>query len=561
MLDPQTLCQKCMTQLPGAGAPCPNCGTRRGDVVNLPHQLASGAILGGKYWVGAVLGQGGFGITYTGYDLNLGVKVAIKEYYPSGIVSRNQPDEQVLPVHDAYRSAYARGRERFLAEARSLARFSTERGVVNVREFFLANSTAYIVMEFVEGETLKAAANESGGKLSARRVLSLMRPLIDTLWRIHEAGLLHRDISPDNILLRPDGTAVLIDFGAARQISINGTHSLTINVKHGYAPEEQYRRRGKQGPWTDVYALCATIYRLTTGKKPPQALDRLVGNDSLVPPNERGADFTAAQQRALLKGLSIHAEDRPQGMRELYELLYGGHPGFGAVVSRVLDALVKPDTSGRIGQKQRRNAAIAICAAAFVALVSLALMLRAVTLRRELAVVSAAPSPVVAIEPAAEITPNLIIGNVSQPSAPAGTPAAAPTPTPDPVPTPQFPGYVTSNQLALRKRPTAEAGDIFDTLHNGDAVDLINKQNNYYFVWVPALDEYGYVLCKYIETTHDADIPHINTPAPATPVLTVTPEPTPTPGILQNHPGDEFSEYRPTLPPYAPVTPASEDSE
>ncbi len=140
---------------------------------------------------------------------------------------------------------------------------------------------------------------------------------------MHEAGLLHRDISPDNIIRRPDGTLVLLDFGAARQMSMSGEHSNTINVKHGFAPEEQYRTHGEQGPWTDIYALCATIYRLTTGVTPPNALDRLMSNSGLTPPNALGADFTSAQQNAILHGLKVRAFERTRSLQQLEKELFG----------------------------------------------------------------------------------------------------------------------------------------------------------------------------------------------------------------------------------------------
>ena len=305
-----------MRVLPAIGAACPRCGSRNADIANLPHQLPCGAILLGKYWIGGVLGQGGFGITYIGYDLSLGVRVAIKEYYPNNIVTRGAGDPAVQPVHDTFTPAFSRGRERFLEEARALAQFSNERGVVNVREFFLENNTAYIVMDFVDGKTLKAVAAESGGKLPAREVLAMLRPVTRTLSRIHDAGLVHRDISPDNIILQPDGTAVLIDFGAARQISSTGSKSLTINVKHGYAPYEQYSTHGEQGPWTDIYALSATLYRLTTGVTPPQAIDRMMNTVPLAPPSSLCAGFPPALEAAVLRGLSPQGGARQQSMRE-----------------------------------------------------------------------------------------------------------------------------------------------------------------------------------------------------------------------------------------------------
>jgi serine/threonine protein kinase len=208
-------------------------------------------------------------------------------------------------------------------EARALAKFSGDSGVVGVRAFFFENGTAYIVMDFVEGETLKTYAERAGGKLPAAEVLRLFRPLLTSIDRVHQAGLLHRDISPDNIILKSNGSLALLDFGAARQMSLGGEHSNTINVKHGFAPEEQYRTRGEQGPWTDVYATSATIYRLITGHMPPQALDRLFNEGDLILPSVEGIELSEREEKALVHGLAIRAADRTKTMREFADELYG----------------------------------------------------------------------------------------------------------------------------------------------------------------------------------------------------------------------------------------------
>ena len=308
----------CMNQLRQPKGVCPHCGFDNAACENDAHQLECGSILAGSFLVGRVLGQGGFGITYVGWDLNLEIKVAIKEYYPEGCVTRDTHTHvSVLTYAGSKEAFFQKGKERFVGEARALAKYSGDSAVVGVRTFFYENGTAYIVMDFVEGETLKAYAARLGGKLPAPQVLSLFQPLIRAIARVHESGLLHRDISPDNIMLRSDGTLALLDFGAARQISVAGEHSNTINVKHGFAPEEQYRTRGEQGPWTDVYALCATIYRLTTGVTPTEALDRIVNDEPLAPPSAYGANFTPEQEAALMHGLALRANERIQSMQEL----------------------------------------------------------------------------------------------------------------------------------------------------------------------------------------------------------------------------------------------------
>ena len=325
MLKPEETCMCCFAQLNKPKGVCPACGCDNAAVSNEAHQLDCGSILAGTYLIGKVLGQGGFGITYIGWDLNLDIKVAIKEYYPEGCVTRDAHTHISVLTYAGPKEAYfQKGKERFVNEARALAKFPGDSGVVGVRTFFYENGTAYIVMDFVEGETLKSYAQRRGGRLPAAEVLALFQPIFRSLARVHDSGLLHRDISPDNLMLKTDGTLALLDFGAARQMSIEGEHSNTINVKHGFAPEEQYRTRGEQGPWTDVYALSATIYRLTTGRTPPEALDRMADGTLLTPPNQLGADFTPAQEAAIIHGLAVRASDRTRDVRQLEKELYGG---------------------------------------------------------------------------------------------------------------------------------------------------------------------------------------------------------------------------------------------
>ncbi|MEN6595777.1 MAG: protein kinase [Clostridiaceae bacterium] len=321
-MNPEMICMHCMMQLDEPKGVCPHCGFDNASAENAPNQLDCGSILAGSYLVGCVLGQGGFGITYIGLDLNLNLKVAIKEYYPEGCVTRDgRTRTSVVPLPGEKKVFFERGKEKFVSEAQTLAKFADEPSIVGVRGFFYENGTAYIVMDFVEGETLKARAARFGGRLPAAEVLGFIKPLCASLSRVHQAGLLHRDISPDNIIVKKNGMPVLLDFGAARQISMTGEHSNTINVKHGFAPEEQYRTHGEQGPWTDVYALSATVYRLTTGVTPPQALDRLTSDMPIIPPNQLGANFTPAEQAAVLHGLAVRSSDRIASMDQLLKEL------------------------------------------------------------------------------------------------------------------------------------------------------------------------------------------------------------------------------------------------
>lgn len=322
-MDPELLCTHCMEHLTNVGEVCPHCGYDNGREEDADGRLPVRTILAGGFLTGVALGQGGFGITYIGYDLHLDRKVAIKEYYPQSIVHRAGDGRTVAAARGRNEEAFEAGRTAFLNEARTLARFGGDPAIVFVIDYFNENNTAYIVMEYISGGTLQAYAAAQGGRLSAEETLRLMRPLFPALESIHRAGLLHRDISPDNIMLQGDGAAKLLDFGAARRMTTGDERGNTVNVKKGYAPPEQYQSNGRQGQWTDIYALCATIYRLTTGAALPEALDVAAGAAEVVPPRTLKAAFTPAQEEALLKGLSVQPSMRQQSVRELYAELYG----------------------------------------------------------------------------------------------------------------------------------------------------------------------------------------------------------------------------------------------
>lgn len=294
---------------------CPYC--KRNTKVAVPaHHLLAGTVLNGKFLLGSALGEGGFGITYIGRDLNLDIKIAVKEYYPNGYVNRSNTTslDVTCSMSDGKKDFFLKGRERFLNEARILARFASESGVVSVRDFFEANNTAYIVMEYLEGMDLKEYVKRNG-LLSADEAVNLIRPVMHALKKIHASGLIHRDISPDNIRL-VSGSAKLLDFGAARDVSDSQQKSLSVMLKPGYAPEEQYRSRGNQGPWTDVYALSATIYKCITGITPDDSTQRLY-NDDMKLPSQLGARISPAMESVLMKGMAVRSQNRYQTIDEL----------------------------------------------------------------------------------------------------------------------------------------------------------------------------------------------------------------------------------------------------
>lgn len=272
-----------------------------------------------RYLIGRVLGEGGFGITYIGCDLRLELKVAIKEYYPVDRATRNASASlEVTNFIGPSAKSFERGKQKFLGEAQVMARLDKQQVIVNVRDFFEKNNTAYIVMEYIEGITFRELLEKKGGKIPAEELFPMVEPLFHALSIIHENGLIHRDISPDNLMLE-NGKIRLLDFGCAREAS-RGTETMTIALKHGYAPIEQYQQKG-QGPWTDIYALSATIYYCLTGKVPPQALDRIT-EDELLLPSKLGIQLSPGIEKALLKGMKLQPNRRFASAEEMWSAIY-----------------------------------------------------------------------------------------------------------------------------------------------------------------------------------------------------------------------------------------------
>ena len=288
------------------------------------HCLRKGTRLIGRYTIEGVLGQGGFGITYLGIDELHEKKVAIKEFFPQGIVTRNiEYQDTVTVTFVGEKDNYEKGKERFLKEARTMAKFSKDEGIVKALDFFEINNTAYIVMEYLEGITLKQYLRENQ-RIAPEDLIELLVPLIESLDEIHSQGMIHRDISPDNIMVLPDGRIKLMDFGAARDYTEFGEKSLSIVLKPGYAPPEQYQTHGIQGPWTDIFALCATMYKCITGENPPDAIERVM-EDSLKKISEFGIAIPPQEEAAIIKGMSVSAKDRYQDIKDFCEDLYGGY--------------------------------------------------------------------------------------------------------------------------------------------------------------------------------------------------------------------------------------------
>ena len=312
-------CPYCMNPL-GEGQVCSVCGLTAGSYTPQSHHLPPGTVLQDRYLIGRVLGEGGFGITYIGCDLQLEVRIAIKEYFPVNRVTRNADVSLTVSRYTGTSDEdFEKDLDRFLLEARIMAKLSKNRTIVSVHDFFRANGTACIVMEYIEGTTLKDLTKQRGGRIPAWELLHLIEPLFFALQTVHEAGLIHRDISPENIMLE-NGVVRLLDFGCARDMNTDQT--MTVLLKQDYAPPEQYLGRG-QGPWTDVYALAATMYYCLTGRKPQKAMDRLV-EDELILPRKLGVDLTERQEAALLHAMRVRQRQRYQSMAEFHAALYEG---------------------------------------------------------------------------------------------------------------------------------------------------------------------------------------------------------------------------------------------
>ena len=312
-------CMGCMHKLDWNGR-CRYCDFEENNYKK-DQQLGLHTYLKNKeYILGRQIGQGGFGITYIGMDTTLLQTVAIKEYFPLGAVKRNDKNEIEL-YDEKYRKDYEKGLESFLREGRILARFSNLTAVVGVKQFFHENNTAYLVMEYVEGTSVREYVNRFGA-LPPAQVLSMVRQVIADMQTIHYKQVLHRDISADNLIITYNGRLKLIDFGATRQEFTKNQYTGTILCKQGYSAIEQYSTGRNQGPWTDIYGLCASVYFMLTGVVPDSAPDR-IQNDrvkSLVQMDE--IDMPIAQKEAIMKGIAVEVEHRYRTMSALYEALY-----------------------------------------------------------------------------------------------------------------------------------------------------------------------------------------------------------------------------------------------
>jgi serine/threonine protein kinase len=283
-----------------------------------PLALPENTILAGQYVIVRVLGQGGFGITYEAIDHKTGQKVAVKEFFPDTMATRTQTT--VTAFAGEREEGFAYGKECFLQEAETLAEFIGNPNIVRVHTYFEENGTAYFVMDFIEGTSFDVYLKERGGRISYEEAEKILLPVMDALAAVHSKGIVHRDVTPDNIYITKDGTVKLLDFGAARYSLGDKSKSLDVVLKHGFAPKEQYTRHGRQGPFTDVYALGATFYFAITGRRPPDSIDRLE-EDTLIPPSKLGVEIPPLKENAILFALNVQPNKRFQSMAAFVQAL------------------------------------------------------------------------------------------------------------------------------------------------------------------------------------------------------------------------------------------------
>ena len=320
MFDVNHLCPGCMGKWEDAEKPCPHCGFTWEKTDMDLRLIPAFSIIGGRYLLGRGIGAGGFGLIYMAMDLVKETPVAVKEFFPAEMAKRE--GEQVSPASPEWERGFREALRGFRKEGNALSKAHNIDGIVGFRDFLEENGTCYLVMDYVSGVSLMRHMRETGTLYGQEEALMLMRPVLEAVGKLHKRGILHRDISPENLILSPDGSLTLIDFGAAREYSSLGEENLTVILKQGYAPEEQYRADGRQGPWTDIYACCAVLYQMVSGIRPQNASDRKQ-KDELIPLEQLpGTQVASSFSHVIEKGMKLNPEDRWSSIEELLAELY-----------------------------------------------------------------------------------------------------------------------------------------------------------------------------------------------------------------------------------------------
>lgn len=364
-------CSKCMEEI--HSYPCPRCKFDIASFQPKSYALAPNTILHGRYLLGVPLGQGGFGITYIAWDLEEKKKVAVKELYPSGHASRYSTGgtDVIWSGDRESKLLMVDGPAVFRKEAAKMQKLKDVPQVVQVCEVFTDNNTAYIVMDFVAGITLKDYLMENG-PLNWDKTQKLLAPAIEAMIRVHKAGLIHRDISPDNMMIEPSGKIRILDLGAAKDLNTNSGASSMIVAKGGFSPLEQYSQRGGSGTWTDVYALAATICYTLSGKTLPASVDRVNGDGDMweQPVYKKLPPHVLA---ALQKALAVSPKDRTQTMEQFLSDLRLSKPDAKKADAKRADTtkqeVPKPEEKKKSGRSTAAIVALVLlCCVAIVAI-------------------------------------------------------------------------------------------------------------------------------------------------------------------------------------------------
>lgn len=311
------LCPNCFKKAESGTNMCPHCGNNYEASSSNAHALKPMTVVAERYIIGKVLGAGGFGVTYKAKDLLTDEICAIKEYFPTSWAYRVNDGQTLAAKNEKDKYSFNHGKKRFLDEAKMLIKFEKNENIVRVKNFFASNNTAYLVMEYLDGVNFRTLMNKRGGKIPFSACVQVFTAVANALRTIHAQEILHRDISPENIYITRDSKIILIDFGSARQY-INEDANLSVYIKPGLAPIEQYYSNGNQGPWTDIYALASTFYQSVSGIAVPLAPDRIL-EDSLKPLEAVCPSIPAGWSKVIDKALKINSTERYQTIEELLD--------------------------------------------------------------------------------------------------------------------------------------------------------------------------------------------------------------------------------------------------
>ena len=313
------LCMGCMEQINDSVRTCPYCGFDETTDRQEAYYLHPGTVIAGKYIVGRAIKYNGFIISYIGWDAEYNRKIIVQEYMPNDFATRTEDDSDITIYSGDAMEEYKVGLTTFLNEGNALEKLQNVSGIAAVYDCCTENSTGYLITEYLEGKSLKEIL-DTGKQYSLQEAENMLSPLCSSLSDLHQAGVMHYEIAPENIIITMSGQVKLINFGASRYINSSGSQSLAVLLKPGYAPEEQYRSQGEKGPWSDVYSLGAVLYHMITGVVPEDAVERTI-KDTLKEPSKQGVSISKSAENAIMNSLNVYKKDRTKSIQEFQKEL------------------------------------------------------------------------------------------------------------------------------------------------------------------------------------------------------------------------------------------------